>query len=87
MITQNALFYQCVILAGEGKGKQAGHTPREMSVGQGKRKQAEHTPREMSVGEGKRKQAEHAPREMIGRAEDKKNKIKNIIKEKEKQYG
>lgn len=70
MITQNALFYQCVILAGQGKRKQAGHTPREMSAGQGKRKQAEHT-----------------PREVIGRAEDKKNKIKNIIKEKEKQYG
>ena len=70
MITQNALFYQCVILAGQGKRKQAGHTPREMSAGQGKSKQAEHT-----------------PREVIGRAEDKKNKIKNIIKEKEKQYG
>ena len=57
-------------------------------AGQGKRKQADHTLREMSgAGQGKRKQADHTPRKMSGGAENKKDKIKNIIKEKEKQYG
>ena len=123
MITQNALFYQCVILARGRERENKPNIPRgKCLAGQVKRKQAEHTPREMFGGAGKekanrpypagnvwwgrerenkpniprgkclagqvkRKQAEHTPREMIDGAGNKKNKIKNIIKEKEKHYG